>query len=125
MVKRRNQARDRPWWKLSSPKQWRTTNVRGSETRLMISIVVPVYNESESLPVLYREITSAAEAAALEYEICIVDDGSTDGTWQAITSLAKLDGRVRGLRFRRNFGKAAALSAGFRAAQGSIIITLD
>jgi dolichol-phosphate mannosyltransferase len=91
----------------------------------MISIVVPLYNEVESLPVLYGEIVEATRASNIPFELIFVDDGSQDGSWAVITSLARNDGRVRGLRFRRNFGKAAALSAGFRAARGDIIMTLD
>jgi glycosyltransferase involved in cell wall biosynthesis len=91
----------------------------------MISIVIPVYDEHESLPVLYEEIVAAARAADLDFEIVFVDDGSRDGSWPVISNLAGRDGRVHGIRFRRNFGKAAALSAGFHAARGDIILTLD
>jgi glycosyltransferase involved in cell wall biosynthesis len=91
----------------------------------MISIVIPLNNEVESLPILYGEVVEAARASNISYEAILVDDGSTDGSWQVITDLASRDTRVRGLRFRRNFGKAAALSAGFRAAHGELIITLD
>src|SRR5262249_6217342 len=83
----------------------------------MISIVIPTYNEKESLTLLLAEIAETARQAPLDLEIVLVDDGSTDGSWPVIVELAKKDGRVRGLRFRRNFGKAAALSAGFRAAR--------
>jgi len=91
----------------------------------MISVVIPLYNEDESLRTLYGEIVEVARAADLDLEICFVDDGSTDGSWKVVTDLARSDPRVHGIRFRRNFGKAAALSAGFHAAQGDLILTLD
>lgn len=91
----------------------------------MISVVVPVYNERESLPTLYAEIAEVAAKAHLALEIVFVDDGSTDGSWKVIADLARQHHEVHGVRFRRNFGKAAALSAGFRAARGEIILTLD
>lgn len=91
----------------------------------MISIVIPVYNERESLPLLYQEIAAVAAAQALELEILFIDDGSNDGSWITIRELASQDSRVHGVRFRRNFGKAAALHAGFRQAHGDLILTLD
>jgi dolichol-phosphate mannosyltransferase len=91
----------------------------------MISVVIPVYNEKDSLALLHGEIAATARAHDLDVEMVFVDDGSTDGSWRVITDLARRDGRVHGLRFRRNFGKAAALSAGFRAARGDLILTLD
>jgi dolichol-phosphate mannosyltransferase len=91
----------------------------------MISVVVPIYNEDESLCVLHAELADVARKADLEMELLIVDDGSTDSSWTKIQELARADDRVRGIRFRRNFGKAAALSAGFRAARGDVFVTLD
>jgi glycosyltransferase involved in cell wall biosynthesis len=91
----------------------------------MLSIVIPVYNEAESLEELYREIAEVAQAQGYSLEIIFVDDGSRDGSWSVIRRLAAADGRVRGIRFRRNFGKAAALSAGFADAQGELVVTLD
>jgi dolichol-phosphate mannosyltransferase len=91
----------------------------------MISIVIPVYNEKESLPILNAEIAETAQKASLELEVLYVDDGSRDGSWQAITELARNHPWVHGIRLRRNFGKAAALSAGFHAAHGDVILTLD
>jgi dolichol-phosphate mannosyltransferase len=91
----------------------------------MLSVIVPVLDEAESLPQLHRELASAAAAAGWELEIIVVDDGSTDDSWQVIERIAADDPRVLGIRFRRNFGKTAALSAGFNAATGERIVTLD
>jgi dolichol-phosphate mannosyltransferase len=91
----------------------------------MLSIVIPVYNEEESLEKLHEEIRQVAEAQGYELDVIFVDDGSTDGSWEVIERLAGADGRVRGIRFRRNFGKAAALSAGFAEARGELVMTLD
>jgi len=97
----------------------------GTVDQGLVTLVIPVLNEKESLQPLYREITEVAAANSLRIEIIFVDDGSSDGSWPLITQLAAADPRVRGVRFRRNFGKAAALAAGFKAATGGWIITLD
>lgn len=91
----------------------------------MISIVIPVFNERESLSGLLKEIQEIADQHHLNWEAIFVDDGSDDGSWQVIRQLASENTRVRGIRLRRNFGKAAALSAGFRAARGDPIVTMD
>jgi len=91
----------------------------------MLSIVIPVYDERESLAALYAELDEVARAQGYDIEIILIDDGSRDGSWGVIRSLAAKDPRVHGIRFRRNFGKAAALSAGFRAARGELVMTLD
>jgi dolichol-phosphate mannosyltransferase len=91
----------------------------------MISVVIPVYNEKESLAPLLGEIADVARHAEADLEIFFVDDGSTDGSWTVITDLARAHDWVHGIRLRRNFGKAAALSAGFHAARGDIIFTMD
>ncbi len=91
----------------------------------MLSTVVPVYNEAESLEALYRELDEVARAEGYQLDLIFVDDGSRDGSWNIIARLAETDPRVRGFRFRRNFGKAAALSAGFNAARGELVMTLD
>jgi glycosyltransferase involved in cell wall biosynthesis len=91
----------------------------------MITVVIPVYNERESLVPLHGEILDTVARHALDLEIIFVDDGSTDGSWQAITSLVQQSPGTRGIRLRRNFGKSAALAAGFRAARGDILLTLD
>jgi len=92
---------------------------------MFISAVVPLFNEVASLRELFARLAAAA-APLGEWEVIFVDDGSTDGSWKEVQSLvAENPGRARGLRLRRNFGKAAALTAGFRAAGGDIIFTLD
>ena len=91
----------------------------------MLSFVIPVYNEVESLRALHKERCEVAEEHHYEFEIVFIDDGSKDGSWDLIKQLAADDARVRGIRFRRNFGKAAALSAGFEAATGDYVFTLD
>ena len=92
---------------------------------MSLSIVIPVYNEVESLGRLHAELDEAARANGYDLDIIFVDDGSTDGSWKRIRKLAEADARVRGIRFRRNSGKAAALTAGFDAARGERIMTLD
>lgn len=91
----------------------------------MISTIIPVYNEVQSLATLHGELDAVARANGLDLEIVFVDDGSNDGSWDEIQRLAKIDSRVSGIRFRRNFGKAAALTAGFKAARGELFITMD
>ncbi len=91
----------------------------------MISLVIPVLNEKESLAPLHAEIAEIARQAKLDLEVLFVDDGSTDGSWSVIADLAQQEGWVHGIRFRRNFGKSAALAAGFRQARGEVILTLD
>src|SRR5271163_2284191 len=92
---------------------------------MLISIVIPVYNEKDSLALLHAEIVQIAKIASLDVEVVFVDDGSRDGSWDVIAGLARQHPAVRGIRFRRNFGKAAALSAGFTAGRGDIVMTLD
>lgn len=92
---------------------------------MVLSLVIPVFDEAQSLARLHREIDEAARQNAFEVEILFIDDGSRDRSWAIIRDLAAQDSRVRGIRFRRNFGKAAALSAGFQAVQGDVVLTLD
>lgn len=92
---------------------------------MLLSLVIPVYNEVESLEQLLKEIDDVAQAEKYELQVIFVDDGSRDGSWDAICRLAERDPRVRGIRFRRNFGKAAALTAGFDVAKGDYVFTLD
>ena len=91
----------------------------------LISIVIPVFNEEDSLAVLHQEIKQSAEAHGLVVEIIFVDDGSRDNSWNVIRDLASRDPEVRAIRFRTNFGKAAALSAGFKTVRGPICMTMD
>ncbi|MEM6327964.1 MAG: glycosyltransferase family 2 protein [Bacteroidota bacterium] len=90
-----------------------------------LSVVVPVFNEAESLPELADAIRDALTRAGLAFEVWLVDDGSTDGSWEAIARLGEADGRFGGVRFRRNYGKSAALAAGFERAHGRYVATLD
>jgi dolichol-phosphate mannosyltransferase len=91
----------------------------------MLSIVVPVFDERETLAMLHGELCEVASAQGLDLEVIFVDDGSSDGSWEAIEEIAAKDARVRGIRFRRNFGKAAALNAGFQEAHGDFVFTMD
>jgi glycosyltransferase involved in cell wall biosynthesis len=91
----------------------------------MISIVIPVYNEKDSLSLLHGEIAQLTKQADLNVEVIFVDDGSRDGSWDVIAGLARQHAGVHGIRLRRNFGKSAALSAGFEAAKGDVVMTLD
>jgi len=90
-----------------------------------LSLIIPLFNERDSLVELHQQISNVASAGDLNLEIVFIDDGSRDGSWDMVKELAAKDSRVRGLRFRRNFGKSAALQAGFREARGTRIITLD
>jgi glycosyltransferase involved in cell wall biosynthesis len=91
----------------------------------LISIVVPVLDEVGNLPQLAEEIRSVAGANGLLIEVIFIDDGSRDGSWDSIVRLSRSDERLRGIRFRRNFGKAAALAAGFDAARGQVVFQMD
>jgi dolichol-phosphate mannosyltransferase len=91
----------------------------------MLSAVIPLRDEQGSLEELHGELAAVAREHGYDLEIVLIDDGSTDDSWAVVERLAAQDPRVRGIRFRRNFGKAAALSAGFDAARGDLVITLD
>jgi glycosyltransferase involved in cell wall biosynthesis len=90
-----------------------------------LSVVVPLFDEAESLETLHREIVAAAEAFGRSFEILYVDDGSRDGSDAALYRMAEADGRVRVASFRRNFGKSAALAVAFARARGRLVLTLD
>lgn len=91
-----------------------------------VSIIIPVFNEEENLPILTSKILSVVNDITENYELIFIDDGSRDKSWEVINSLSQeYSGFIKGLRFRRNFGKAIALEAGFRQAKGDIIITMD
>ena len=90
-----------------------------------ISVVVPLYNEEESLPELYRWIEKVMKAIGFSFEVIFVNDGSTDNSWQVIEDLSKQSENVKGIKFRRNYGKSPALYCGFKEAQGDVVITMD
>jgi len=90
-----------------------------------VSIVIPVYNEDESLPELCSWIKRVVDANRISYEIILVDDGSTDRSWEVITDLRAANPHVKGIKFQRNYGKSAALNEGFKAAHGDVVITMD
>jgi glycosyltransferase involved in cell wall biosynthesis len=90
-----------------------------------ITILIPAYNEEESIPELYHWLTRVLQTFGKTYEILFVDDGSSDQTWAAIKTVGLNDPHVRGIRFNRNYGKSAALQTGFRACQGEVVITMD
>ena len=89
-----------------------------------VSVVIPVYNEAESLRELHRELAAVLDSLGRPWEVVYIDDGSRDGTDGVVAELAA-DPRVRGLSFRRNFGKSAALAVGFRIARGALVVTMD
>ncbi|NBA86161.1 glycosyltransferase [Emticicia sp. CRIBPO] len=90
-----------------------------------ISVLIPLYNEDESLPELHDWIKRVMDEHNFSYEILFVDDGSTDNSWEVVRNLKKQNEKVRGFRFTRNHGKTAALQTGFNAAKGNVIITMD
>ncbi len=92
---------------------------------MQISLVIPLLNEAESLPELYRWITEVMQRESFSYEIIFIDDGSTDDSWQVISDIAHKDAQVKAVKFRRNYGKSQALNAGFKIAQGDVVITMD
>jgi glycosyltransferase involved in cell wall biosynthesis len=91
----------------------------------MLSIIVPTFNEQDSLRELYQQTVHVLDALDLPAELIFVDDGSTDGSWRVIQEMVQQDPRLVGIRFRRNFGKAAALTAGLKTARGELMMTLD
>ena len=90
-----------------------------------ISVVIPLYNEEESLPELMAWIDKVMSENNFSYEVIFVDDGSSDSSWQVITSLKEKYDAVKGIKFRRNYGKSAALNVGFDAVKGDVVITMD
>lgn len=90
-----------------------------------ITVVVPLYNEEESLPELYKWIERVMKANGFSFEVIFVNDGSTDNSWQVIEDLSHLSENVKGIKFRRNYGKSPALYCGFKEAQGDVVITMD
>ena len=92
---------------------------------LDISVVIPLYNEDESLPELYAWIERVMKANNFSYEVIFINDGSTDRSWQVITELSEKSEHVKGIKFRRNYGKSPALYCGFKEAKGNVVITMD
>jgi glycosyltransferase involved in cell wall biosynthesis len=90
-----------------------------------VSVVVPVYNEEESVPLLCEKLNESLSGMGRPYEILIVDDGSTDRSWAELLACSRRYPHLRLVRFRRNFGQTAAISAGFKSARGSVVVTLD
>lgn len=94
-------------------------------TKQSVSFVIPMMNENESIGKLLAEINKVCDAQSIDRQVIFVDDGSTDSTWDVVKELSAQDPNVGAIRFRRNFGKAAALAAGFEIARGEIVITMD
>lgn len=90
-----------------------------------ISVVIPLYNEDESLPELYAWIERVMQANGFSFEVIFVNDGSTDHSWEVIEKLSRESDCVKGIKFRRNYGKSPALYCGFKEAQGDVVITMD
>jgi glycosyltransferase involved in cell wall biosynthesis len=90
-----------------------------------ISVIVPLFNEEESLPELAAWIQRVMAANGYSYEVIMIDDGSNDNSWQVIENLAQQNNHIRGIKFQRNYGKSAALNEGFKAAKGDVVITMD
>jgi glycosyltransferase involved in cell wall biosynthesis len=90
-----------------------------------LSIIIPLFNEEESLPELCAWIEKVMQANHYSYEVILIDDGSTDTSWQVIEKLRSANSNIKGIKFQRNYGKSAALNEGFKAAQGDVIITMD
>jgi glycosyltransferase involved in cell wall biosynthesis len=90
-----------------------------------ISIVIPLYNEEESLPELVEWVDRVCNTNNYRYEVIMIDDGSTDSSWDVVKKLTKQFPSVRGIRFQRNYGKSPALYVGFKAAEGNVVITMD
>ncbi len=90
-----------------------------------LSVIVPVFNEEESLPELCKWIVKVMLDNYFSYEVILVDDGSTDHSWEVIESIHEQNDHIKGIRFQRNYGKSAALNEGFRSSQGEVVVTLD
>ena len=92
---------------------------------MQVSVVIPLFNEDESLPELCSWITRVMDKEQLSYEVILIDDGSTDNSWEVITQISAANKAFKGIQFQRNYGKSAALNEGFKAAQGEVVITMD
>jgi len=110
------------------PKEWKPLNYESQSTKnsdFTLSIVIPLYNESESLNELHEEICRVCEDNHISFQVIYVDDGSTDGSFNTLEKIHKADARTKVIQFRTNFGKSDALSAGFSVATGDMIVTMD
>ena len=92
---------------------------------MQVSVVIPLFNEDESLPELCSWITRVMDQEKLSYEVILIDDGSTDNSWEVITQISAANSAFKGIQFQRNYGKSAALNEGFKAAKGEVVITMD
>lgn len=101
------------------------TKIRILDKHINISVVVPLYNEVESLPELHAWIKRVMDENKFSYEVVFVDDGSKDGSWEVVEQLAANFAEIRGIKFQRNYGKSAALQKGFEAVVGQVVITMD
>jgi glycosyltransferase involved in cell wall biosynthesis len=99
--------------------------VQNTIDSLQISVVIPLLNEAESIPELYAWIGRVMEANNFSYEVIFIDDGSTDASWAIIEEFATASDKAHGIKFRRNYGKSAALNEGFKLAKGAVVITMD
>ena len=95
------------------------------DQKIQISVIVPLFNEEESLPELSAWIKRVMDREKFSYEVIFVDDGSTDSSWEVIQQIAKSNTNIKGVRFRRNYGKSAALNTGFQSSNGTVVITMD
>lgn len=92
---------------------------------MQVSVVIPLFNEDESLPELCSWIARVMDQEQLSYEVILIDDGSTDNSWEVISKISQANHAFKGIQFQRNYGKSAALNEGFKAAQGDVVITMD
>ena len=99
--------------------------VRDGSRRVLLSVIIPIYNEKKNIPILYQELCATLDPLGINLEILFVNDGSTDGSKEALEKLAAQDPRVKVIEFRRNYGQTAALSAGFTYCRGERVVTLD
>ncbi|MGA9120434.1 MAG: glycosyltransferase [Bacteroidota bacterium] len=121
---RQSQQRGPHFRRPSQGQQQRPQN-QGQQGGIDLSVVIPLYNEEESLPELHKQLRTVLGRMNVRYELLFIDDGSTDKSFNVIRDLRRADRHIRAYRFRRNYGKSAALSVGFEKAQGAIIITMD
>jgi glycosyltransferase involved in cell wall biosynthesis len=124
----KREERERPAQQQPQQRQQSQDTQRGQQQqhgRLDVSVIVPLYNEEESLKELHQQLRTALSRISNRYEIIFVDDGSTDRSFEVLRGLKRFDNRTKIIRFRRNYGKSAALSVGFQNALGNIVVTMD